>query len=144
MKTTILAAVDLIDIEEHAVILKRAHQLAQLDEARLAVVTVVPDYGMSIVGSYFNKDAVHEAVKDVTRQLHDFVKNTLGGAVKVKHVIRTGNTYEQILKTIDELNVSLVVMGAHRPNYQDYLLGPNAARVVRHSSCSVYVMRETK
>ncbi|MEP3300223.1 MAG: universal stress protein, partial [Pseudoruegeria sp.] len=35
----------------------------------------------------------------------------------------------------------LIVIGAHRPDFKDYLLGPNAARVVRHSECSVYVVR---
>lgn len=33
-------------------------------------------------------------------------------------------------------------MAAHRPALKDYLLGPNAARVVRHSNCSVLVVRD--
>jgi nucleotide-binding universal stress UspA family protein len=33
------------------------------------------------------------------------------------------------------------VVGAHRQDLKDYLLGPNAARVVRHADCSVYVVR---
>ena len=35
----------------------------------------------------------------------------------------------------------LIVIGAHKPDFKDYLLGPNAARVVRHSHCSVHVVR---
>jgi nucleotide-binding universal stress UspA family protein len=38
------------------------------------------------------------------------------------------------------LNATLIVMGAHRPAFQDYLIGPNAARVVRHAKCSVLVL----
>ena len=33
-------------------------------------------------------------------------------------------------------------MSANRPELKDYLLGPNAARVVRHSDVSVLVVRE--
>jgi nucleotide-binding universal stress UspA family protein len=33
-------------------------------------------------------------------------------------------------------------MGSHRPELSDYLLGPNAGKVVRHAKCSVMVVRE--
>ena len=36
---------------------------------------------------------------------------------------------------------TLIVIGAHRPDLKDYLLGPHAARVVRHAECSVLVVR---
>jgi nucleotide-binding universal stress UspA family protein len=36
----------------------------------------------------------------------------------------------------------LIIIGSHSPSMQDYLLGPNAARVVRHANCSVLVIRE--
>jgi nucleotide-binding universal stress UspA family protein len=35
----------------------------------------------------------------------------------------------------------LIVVGSHRPAMKDYLLGTNAARVVRHAHCSVLVVR---
>jgi nucleotide-binding universal stress UspA family protein len=35
----------------------------------------------------------------------------------------------------------MIVMASHRPELKDYLLGPNAARVVRHAECSVLVVR---
>jgi nucleotide-binding universal stress UspA family protein len=33
-------------------------------------------------------------------------------------------------------------MASHRPELSDYLLGPNAARIVRHAKQSVLVVRE--
>ncbi|HYZ26966.1 MAG TPA: universal stress protein [Geminicoccaceae bacterium] len=36
----------------------------------------------------------------------------------------------------------LIVMGSHHPELKDYLLGPNAAKVMRHADCSVTVVRE--
>ena len=42
----------------------------------------------------------------------------------------------------DETNADLIVMASHRPELKDFLLGPNAARVVRHANCSVLVVRE--
>jgi nucleotide-binding universal stress UspA family protein len=36
----------------------------------------------------------------------------------------------------------VIVLASHRPELKDYLLGPNAARVVRHAKCSVLVVRD--
>jgi nucleotide-binding universal stress UspA family protein len=33
-------------------------------------------------------------------------------------------------------------MGSGRPELADYLLGPNADKVVRHAKCSVMAVRE--
>ncbi len=49
---------------------------------------------------------------------------------------------EKILKAVEETGCDLIVMASHRPALKDYLLGPNAARVVRHANCSVLVVRD--
>ena len=56
------------------------------------------------------------------------------------HVTR-GRIYDQILKVAKELGVDAIVVGAHRPDLTDYLLGSNAARVARHATQSVFVIR---
>ena len=50
---------------------------------------------------------------------------------KVRHVVATGTAYQEILHTAQEAGSDLIVIGAHRPDLKDYLLGPNAARVVQ-------------
>jgi len=142
MSNTVLAAVDLVHPQQQAVILKKARQLADLEDAVLAVITVIPDFGMSIVGSYFEKGVEKKAMQAASEQLHRLVADVLGANAKVKHIVAHGNAYEEILDLASKLDVSLIVMGAHKPNFQDYLIGPNAARVVRHSKCSVHVIRE--
>ena len=46
-----------------------------------------------------------------------------------------------ILDLAEKIGADLIVMASHRPELKDYLLGPNAARVVRHAECSVMVVR---
>jgi len=41
-----------------------------------------------------------------------------------------------------KIDADLIVLGANRPDLKDYLLGPNASRVVRHSARSVLVVRD--
>ena len=138
MPGTILAAIDVAHVENQESILTRARQLAEMEGAKLAVMTVIPDFGMSIVGSFFAENAENQALELARQRLHTIVKDTLGSDSNVQHVI----VYEKVLATAKLLDATLIIVGAHKPNLQDYLLGPNAARVVRHSTCSVYVVRD--
>ncbi len=143
MSSSILCAIDISQPEHDIAVLKRAAALAKLDGARLDVITVVPDFGMSVVGQAFDKGFHDKAVQKSRDLLNAFVEDHIGAAAStdVRHVVATGKAYEEILHTAKAANSDLIVIGAHKPELRDYLLGPNAARVVRHSDCSVYVVR---
>lgn len=143
MSDPVLCAVDISNEGRDAKVLERAAQLAALDGAQLDVITVVPDFGMSVVGSFFEKSHHDKAVEEARKRLHELVASVLGAGADemVRHIVATGNAYEEILHVARSDGAGLIVIGAHKPDFKDYLLGPNAARVVRHSACSVYVVR---
>lgn len=141
MSKLILAAIDLAHANDQKSILMRAKDLATLDQAKLAVIAVVPDFGMSLVGSFFPPDTAQKALAKAKTDLRDFINRELGAGSDAQPIVQMGNAYEKILKTAEELGASTIVIGAHKPDFKDYLLGPHAARVVRHSSCSVHVVR---
>lgn len=143
MTSSILCAIDISDPEVDRKVLEAAYRLAQLDSAQLDVITVVPDFGMSVVGGYFDRDFHEKAVKDAKKHLNEFVENVIGAEANksVRHIVATGKVYAEILHAAREAGTDLIVIGSHKPDLSDYLLGPNAARVVRHSDCSVYVVR---
>lgn len=143
MSGTVLCALDISQPEHEAAVLKRAHQIAQIDGARLDVLTVVPNYGTSMVGSFFPEGFHEKAVKEAHDALEAFVSETLGADVdeNVRHLVATGTVYEQVLQVAERERATLIVLGSHRPALRDYLLGPNASRVVRHANCSVFVVR---
>ncbi len=58
----------------------------------------------------------------------------------VQHV-KHGSVYKEILALADAIDVDMIVMASHRPEMKEYLLGPNAARVVRHAKQSVTIIR---
>ena len=53
-----------------------------------------------------------------------------------------GSVYDQVLAEATEFNADLIVVGSHRPSMSTYLIGSNAARIVRHAKCSVLVVRQ--
>ncbi|KZK98008.1 MULTISPECIES: universal stress protein [unclassified Pseudovibrio] len=144
MTRRILCAIDVNQpqIEEH--VLEDAIIQARTCDAHLDILSVLPDYGTSFVGSFFSAEHHREAIDEAKRLLDALVEKKLGAEpdLVVRKIIGTGVAYEQILKTAETTECGLIVLGAHKPNFQDYLLGPNSARVVRHAKCSVYIVRQ--
>lgn len=143
MSNIVLCALDVSQPEHEAHVLRRAAQIAELDGARLDVITVVPSFNNPLVASYFTEDFHDKAVAETKAALEKFVIDTLGEAANdgVRHVVATGTVYEEVLRSAEVDGASVIVIGSHRPALRDYLIGPNASRVVRHSACSVFVVR---
>lgn len=132
-----------IDLEEKKQLaLPVAVEYAKSFGAQLHVLTVVPDFAMSMISQYFPSNADDKIFAGAKAALHAFTEKHIPD-MKVQHIVSQGSVYEAIIKTAQKVNCDLIVMGAHRPDLKDYLLGPNAARVVRHSDRSVLVVRDT-
>lgn len=142
MYADIMLAVDLVDPAAQTKAVETAVSLAQSQGARLHVITVVPDYGMSIVGGFFTKEHERHALEAANKTLHAFTAEHIPKDIKLQHIVGHGTIYREILRYAAETGCDLIVMASHRPELGDYLLGPNAARVVRHAGCSVMVVRD--
>ncbi|MFW5654406.1 MAG: universal stress protein [Roseicyclus sp.] len=142
MFKTVLLPIDLSAPSSWEKALPAALRLCQPEEGGvLHVITVVPDFGMSVVGSFFDtrfqEKILHKVGQDLTAWTNEHVPDITEVHPHVVH----GRVYEQIIMAADRLAVDAIIMGSHRPELTDYLLGPNAARVVRHAKQSVFVVR---
>ncbi len=108
----------------------------------LHVASVLPDFGLAQVSGFFGKDYEKQALHAMGEALTEWVNANVPEGVEVHPHVLHGTIYDQILGAARKLDVDTIVIGSHRPALKDYLLGPNAARVVRHARCSVYVVRE--
>ena len=108
----------------------------------LHVVSVLPDFGMSMVGAFFKEGFEKSALHQIGQNLTGWVAKHVPGAIEVHPHVLHGKVYDEILRAADRLEVDVIVMGSHRPEARDYLLGSNAARVIRHARQSVYVVRD--
>ncbi len=97
---------------------------------------------MTVVAQFFPKDYENKTLEEARKGLEKLCAGGVPDGVPVKPIVAYGIIYEQIIAAAESIKADLIVMAAHRPAFEDYLLGPNAARVVRHSSCSVLVVRE--
>jgi nucleotide-binding universal stress UspA family protein len=118
-----------------------AATLAHQWGASLDVMTVVPDFGLSMVSQFFPSGYEQKMATMVMDRLREQVDSRLPEGLSASHLVGEGNVYEAVLQMAEQRRIDLIVIGAHRPELSDYLLGPNAARVVRHADCSVLVVR---
>ncbi|GGA44063.1 universal stress protein [Pelagibacterium lentulum] len=141
MYKNILVTVDLAHLDEETKAVQTVVEYAKAFGARLHVLTVVPDFGMSIVGGFFPADHEKTAVAKANEDLHAFTARVIPPEIRHRHIVDHGVIYKIILHYARETECDLIVMSSGRPDLEEYLLGPNAARVVRHARCSVLVVR---
>ena len=142
MPRTVLMPVDLNDEKSWRLALSEALAMLRAHGGVLHVVSVLPDFGMAMVGNFFRQDYEKEALKKFGQALADWVTTHVPEDIEVHPHVLHGSIYDEILRAADKLRADVIVIGSHRPELKDYLLGPNAARVVRHAKQSVYVVRD--
>jgi nucleotide-binding universal stress UspA family protein len=116
--------------------------LAKSFDAKIYLMTVIPDYGIGLVQQYFPKGWVKEIVAKSEAELKSIITNHVPKDVEAEVIVTQGAVYQSIIDKANELGVDLIAIPAHRPELRDYLLGPNAAKVVRHANISVLVIRK--
>lgn len=142
MFTSILLPVDLGHESSWKKAAPAAISLARQNDAKIHVMTIVPDYGMPVVGSFFPADFAEKALKATKVELDKFVAEHIPSELLASSKTASGTIYKRIIENADALGCDLIILSANRPEKADYLLGPNAARVVRHARQSVFVIRD--
>ncbi|MEL7300725.1 MAG: universal stress protein [Pseudomonadota bacterium] len=140
MFKTVLLPIDLEDASSWTKALPAARSLCEPGGV-LHVMTVLPDFGMAMVGTFFKEGFEERALHDIGEKLSEWVRKHVPEEIEVHPHVLHGRVYEEIMNAADKLDVDAIVVASHRPGLTDYLLGPNAARVVRHAKQSVFVVR---
>jgi nucleotide-binding universal stress UspA family protein len=140
MFRTILVPVDIDDVETSRPALDRAVALAEASGGTIRLIYVrslVPVSFMEFVPPTFDVAQQGESEK----RLAALVQTIRLPKERVSSVVTMGGVYHDVLQEADKIAADLIVVGSHRPTMATYLLGSNAASIVRHAKCSVLVVR---
>lgn len=141
MYKRILLSIDLHEEASWRKALPNALELHRAFGCEIHVVTVVPDLPEGVVSMYLTDDAGSKLHENTVSLLAEFIATHFPDDITPQCHTEKGSVYSVIIRTAERIGADLIVMGSHRPEMEDYLLGPNAARVVRHSKISVLVVR---
>lgn len=109
--------------------------------AALHVITVVPEFKSALVAQFFPEHYEESVRVTAQEKLHQFTQQHVPEDIPRQHILAVGTVYRQILAAAERISADLIIIGAHHAELEDYLLGTNTARVVRHAECSVLVVR---
>ena len=141
MFKTVLVALDLEHGEHNDRLLSAAKDFADANGANVHLLNVVPA-APAIVSQFLHENFEQMASGQVQNELTRLGSKLDLKTGKVSTLIRFGIVYEEVIAAAEQLGADLIVTGSHKPDVSDFLLGSNAARVVRHAACSVLVIRQ--
>lgn len=135
----ILVPVDLGEDSSWKEALPTAIDQAQYTGGELHVVTVVPEEPPQL--AWLPDDYSAKMITYANSQLENLISTSVPEQMSAERHVRQGTIYREIVKLAQDIDADLIVMASQRPDLKDFLLGPNAARVVRHANCPVLVIR---
>jgi nucleotide-binding universal stress UspA family protein len=140
MYKTLLVPIDIAEVDTARPALERAVALAQASNGTVRLIHVrslMPVAYMEFVPATFDIDQQRNA----ETRLAEIAASVPLPAERVSATVRIGAIYNEILEEAETTGADLIVVGSHRPTMATYLLGSNAATIVRHATCSVLVVR---
>ena len=89
------------------------------------------------VNAYVTEDAVANALQSAK----DALASRVADDPDLESALIKGHSGRAIIDYAEKIGADCIIVGSHKPGLRDYLLGSTAARVARHASCSVHVLR---
>ena len=140
MFKNLLVAVDLEDDTHIDDLLRVASDIANAQGAKAHLLHVI-GAAPAVVSQFLPESYEKMAAEKIEKELAALAPkiDLAEGATAVS--VRFGDVYQEILAHAANIGADLIIVASHKPNVSDYLLGTTAARVVRHATCSVFVVR---
>lgn len=122
--------------------LPMALEFVRNNNAALHVITVAANADIPAIAVHLPKDFDNHIRTQTETRLGQLVEQHVPADVVVQAAVGQGRIDKEILRLAQQADADLIVMASHRPELTDYLIGANAAHVMRHAACSVMVVRD--
>jgi universal stress protein F len=144
MYKSILVPIDVSEDELTRQVIPFVQAHAAMNIAKVHFLTVIPSFPYySTLGLAYSAEIPEpkELQLKAAEKLNDIVKLFNLPEQKVQVHVVSGSPKDRILGLAEAIEADLIIIASHRPDISTYLLGSNAAAVVRHAKCPVLVVR---
>ena len=135
----ILVGVDLSVSESSSKTLETAAYLAKSTGAHIRLIYV--RYTIDLAMNYIPATTLETDEKHALDKLRELADTTGLPPDRISVVSPIGRVYSEVLSAAEDFKADLIVAGPHSPSMAKYLLGTDAARIVKHAPISVLVVR---
>ncbi|MDI3447572.1 universal stress protein UspF [Enterobacter sp. V89_11] len=144
MFASILVPVDISERRLTEQVIPYVQANAAISNGKVHFLTVVPSFPYySSLGLAYSVEMpkLEEMQQEALAKLNEIVTQFNLPADRIQTHAISGTPKDQILKLAESINADLIIIASHRPDISTYLLGSNAAVIVRHAKCPVLVVR---
>ena len=141
MPQTLLVPLDLNQESTFKSIFDAVKRIADAEPTHVILLTVIPEIAVGVL-PFVGLDELNNIGSVARDQLERVAKKRLVDSITWEVEVRIGPIARTIMRRAEHYNAAMIVMASHNPVYWDVLLGSTAAQVVRHSDCSVLVVRQ--
>ena len=125
---------------EHA--LEHVVYLAKMSGAKVHFFHALPDASAFVTAYSFGiKEFENKAEVKAVDKLKQIMAEIDLPLERLDYTVSFGSPRDQVLELAEEIEADLIIIGSRRPSVKTYLLGSNAAAIVRHANISVMVVR---
>jgi nucleotide-binding universal stress UspA family protein len=142
MFKNIVIPVDLSDKQSIKAVFPPALNFVNAFGAKIHLVHIMPDFGMKVMEDYLPRNWMKDQKGKYKELFADLIAKYIPADVEVEFTVGRGAIYDEVINFSEKVNADLIMLSAVRPQFKDYMLGPNASKIVRHSSISVMVIRD--
>ena len=138
-----------VDFSEPSLLgLSYSAELARLFEADIEVIYVLPIFPPQPIDPQFSFQVPEYEIllhRDAETRLAALVKEKIPEGIKAVPVVGHGSAGKEIVKRAEETKADLIVISSHgHGGWHHLVMGSVAERVIRHSPCPVFVVREAR
>ncbi len=142
MFENIVIPVDLSDKQSIKAVFPPALNFVNAFGAKIHLVHIMPDFGMKTLEEYLPRNWMKDQKQKYRDLFGELIAKYVPEGVEVEFSVGRGAIYDEVINYSEKVNADLIMLSAVRPQFKDYMLGPNASKIVRHSSISVMVIRD--
>lgn len=142
MISKILVPIDIDTPLTTEALCEAANEMALKFNAKVQLISVIPDYGTPLVASFFPEHAQDEIKEETREKLSKLASQYFSEEVKIA-VLNAPKRAPAILLAVEETKADLVMIGCRRKNSRNEqrLLGSTTMAVTDRAQCSVMVIR---
>ncbi len=139
----ILVPVDIDYPDTAALVYRKAKSIAELSQADIHLVTVMPGFSMPMVAAMVPEDVRQQAAARIMAAQEQFVTDNCDPGVTAS--LRTGKNWEEIIRAADEWQADLIVVYHNRHREVNEVFSQSCSqRVTDHANCSVLRLRKVQ
>ncbi|RYE06476.1 MAG: universal stress protein [Rickettsiaceae bacterium] len=137
----IVVPIDVSDKNSISTILTFALKFASNFGSSIHLVYIIPDFGMKIIEDYLPVNWMRDQKEKYNNKMNQVIQDYVPSELTADFYVGRGAVYDEVIQYSNEIQADLIIISAVRPQFRDYMLGPNASKIVRHASIPVLVAR---